>query len=206
MTGLLIAFEGGDASGKTTQARRISDLIGAIFTREPGGTEVGESLRELLLDAQTPLAFRTEALLMAASRAQLVEEVIRPNLENGIHVVSDRFLASSVVYQGYATGLPVNDVRELSIFAINGLLPDLTVLIDVPVELSMQRRTDMPDRFESETAEFHEKVRSGYLALAENAPEKWVVIDGSGSMEQVSSLVDQAIMDHLDLSFASSSS
>ena len=99
MTGLLIAFEGGDASGKTTQARRISDLIGAIFTREPGGTEVGESLRELLLDAQTPLAFRTEALLMAASRAQLVEEVIRPNLENGIHVVSDRFLASSVVYQ-----------------------------------------------------------------------------------------------------------
>ena len=206
MTGLLIAFEGGDASGKTTQARRISDLIGAIFTREPGGTEVGESLRELLLDAQTPLAFRTEALLMAASRAQLVEEVIRPNLENGIHVVSDRFLASSVVYQGYATGLPVNDVRELSIFATNGLLPDLTVLIDVPVELSMQRRTDMPDRFESETAEFHEKVRSGYLALAEDAPEKWVVIDGSGSLEQVSSLVDQALMDHLDLSFASSSS
>ena len=206
MTGLLIAFEGGDASGKTTQARRISDLIGAIFTREPGGTEVGESLRELLLDAQTPLAFRTEALLMAASRAQLVEEVIRPNLENGIHVVSDRFLASSVVYQGYATGLPVNDVRELSIFATNGLLPDLTVLIDVPVELSMQRRTDMPDRFESETAEFHEKVRSGYLALAEDAPEKWVVIDGSGSLEQVSSLVDEALMDHLDLSFASSSS
>ena len=143
---------------------------------------------------------------MAASRAQLVEEVIRPNLENGIHVVSDRFLASSVVYQGYATGLPVNDVRELSIFATNGLLPDLTVLIDVPVELPMQRRTDMPDRFESETTEFHEKVRSGYLALAENAPERWVVIDGSGSMEQVSSLVDQAIMDHLDLSFASSSS
>ena len=206
MTGLLIAFEGGDASGKTTQARRISDLIGAIFTREPGGTEVGESLRELLLDAQTPLAFRTEALLMAASRAQLVEEVIRPNLENGIHVVSDRFLASSVVYQGYATGLPVNDVRELAIFATNGLLPDLTVLIDVPVELSMQRRTDMPDRFESETAEFHEKVRSGYLALAEDAPEKWVVIDGSGSLEQVSSLVDEALMDHLDLSFASSSS
>ncbi len=206
MTGLLIAFEGGDASGKTTQARRISDLIGAIFTREPGGTEVGESLRELLLDAQTPLAFRTEALLMAASRAQLVEEVIRPNLENGIHVVSDRFLASSVVYQGYATGLPVNDVRELSIFATNGLLPDLTVLIDVPVELSMQRRIDKPDRFESETTEFHEKVRSGYLALAENAPEKWVVIDGSGSMEQVSSLVDQAIMGHLDLSFTSSSS
>ena len=97
-------------------------------------------------------------------------------------------------------------MRELSIFATNGLLPDLTVLIDVPVELSMQRRTDMPDRFESETTEFHEKVRSGYLALAENAPEKWVVIDGSGSMEQVSSLVDQAIMDHLDLSFASSSS
>ena len=206
MTGLLIAFEGGDASGKTTQARRISDLIGALFTREPGGTEVGESLRDLLLDAQTPLAFRTEALLMAASRAQLVEEVIRPNLENGVHVVSDRFLASSLVYQGYATGLPVNDVRELSIFATNGLLPDLTVLIDVPVELSMQRRTDTPDRFESETTEFHEKVRRGYLALAESDLEKWVVIDGSGSLEQVSSLVDQAITGHLGLSLTSSSS
>ena len=206
MTGLLIAFDGGDASGKTTQARRISDLIGAFFTREPGGTEVGESLRDLLLDAQTPLAFRTEALLMAASRAQLVEEVIRPNLENGVHVVSDRFLASSLVYQGYATGLPVNDVRELSIFATNGLLPDLTVLIDVPVELSMQRRTDMPDRFESETTEFHEKVRRGYLALAESDLEKWVVIDGSGSLEQVSSLVDQAITGHLGLSLTSSSS
>tara|TARA_Y100001958_G_C21121831_1_gene465711 strand:+ start:186 stop:806 length:621 start_codon:yes stop_codon:yes gene_type:complete len=206
VTGLLIAFEGGDASGKTTQARRISDLIGAFFTREPGGTEVGESLRDLLLDAQTSLAFRTEALLMAASRAQLVEEVIRPNLENGIHVVSDRFLASSLVYQGYATGLPVNDVRELSIFATNGLLPDLTVLIDVPVELSMQRRTDMPDRFESETTEFHEKVRRGYLALAESDLERWVVIDGSGSLEQVSSLVDQAITGHLGLSLTSSSS
>ena len=150
MTGLLIAFEGGDASGKTTQARRISELIGAVFTREPGGTEVGESLRELLLSPEIPLAFRTEALLMAASRAQLVEEVIRPNLETGKHVVSDRFLASSIVYQGYATGLPVDEVRGLSIFATNGLLPDLTILIDLPVELSIRRRTDMPDRFESE--------------------------------------------------------
>ena len=142
MTGLFIAFEGGDACGKTTQARRISDLIGAVFTREPGGTEVGESLRELLLDAETPLGFRTEALLMAASRAQLVEQVIRPNLENELDVVSDRFLASSIVYQGYATGLPLNEVRDLSIFATNGLLPDLTILIDLPVDLAMRRRTD----------------------------------------------------------------
>mgnify|MGYP001271146006 CR=1 FL=1 len=205
MNGFLIAFEGGDACGKTTQARRISELIGAVFTREPGGTGVGESLRELLLDKETPLAFRTEALLMAASRAQLVEDVIKPNLESGNHVVSDRFLASSIVYQGYATGLPVDEVRGLSIFATNGLLPDLTILIDLPVELSMRRRKQLPDRFESETAEFHEKVREGYLALADNAPQKWAVIDGSGSLDQVSSLVDEAVVDHLGIALDNSS-
>ncbi len=206
MTGLFIAFEGGDASGKTTQARRISEHLGALFTREPGGTEAGESLRALLLDAETPLAFRTEALLMAASRAQLVEEVIRPNLEKGSHVVCDRFLASSIVYQGYATGLPVSEVRDLSIFATNGLLPDLTVLIDVPVDESMRRRTDTPDRFESETIEFHQKVREGYLTLAESASEKWAVIDGSGPLEHVSVLVDDALSSQLGLSLGSASS
>ena len=206
MTGFLIAFEGGDASGKTTQARRISELIGAVFTREPGGTEVGESLRELLLSPEIPLAFRTEALLMAASRAQLVEEVIRPNLETGKHVVSDRFLASSIVYQGYATGLPVDEVRGLSIFATNGLLPDLTILIDLPVELSIRRRTDMPDRFESEAIEFHEKVREGYLSLAESSPERGAGIDGSGALDQVSSLVDEAVVNHLGLSLNEPSS
>tara|TARA_B100000953_G_scaffold200491_1_gene165222 strand:- start:1854 stop:2474 length:621 start_codon:yes stop_codon:yes gene_type:complete len=206
VTGLFIAFEGGDASGKTTQARRISEHLGALFTREPGGTEAGESLRALLLDAETPLAFRTEALLMAASRAQLVEEVIRPNLEKGSHVVCDRFLASSIVYQGYATGLPVSEVRDLSIFATNGLLPDLTVLIDVPVDESMRRRTDTPDRFESETIEFHQKVREGYLTLAESASEKWAVIDGSGPLEHVSVLVDDALSSQLGLSLGSASS
>ena len=206
MTGYFIAFEGGDASGKTTQARRISELIGAIFTREPGGTEAGESLRGLLLDANTPLAFRTEALLMAASRAQLVEEIIRPNLEQGLHVVSDRFLASSIVYQGFATGLPVNEVRNLSVFATNGLLPDLNILIDVPVDESMRRRTDEPDRFESETVEFHEKVRQGYLTLAENTSEEWAVIDGAGSLDHVSEAVDEVIRDRLGLSIGSSGS
>tara|TARA_B100000686_G_C16751738_1_gene952960 strand:+ start:1228 stop:1848 length:621 start_codon:yes stop_codon:yes gene_type:complete len=206
VTGYFIAFEGGDASGKTTQARRISELIGAIFTREPGGTDAGESLRELLLDAKTPLAFRTEALLMAASRAQLVEEIIRPNLEQGLHVVSDRFLASSIVYQGFATGLPVNEVRGLSVFATNGLLPDLTILIDVPVAESMRRRTDTPDRFESETVEFHEKVRQGYLTLAENTSDEWAVIDGSGSLKHVSEAIDEAIRDRLGLSIGSTGS
>tara|TARA_B110000014_G_C20044117_1_gene542840 strand:+ start:408 stop:1028 length:621 start_codon:yes stop_codon:yes gene_type:complete len=206
VTGFFIAFEGGDASGKTTQARRISELIGAIFTREPGGTDAGESLRGLLLDAETPLAFRTEALLMAASRAQLVEEIIRPNLEQGLHVVTDRFLASSIVYQGYATGLPVNEVRNLSVFATNGLLPDLTILIDVPVDISMRRRTDKPDRFERETLDYHEKVRQGYLKLAENTSEEWAVIDGSGSLEHVSEAVDEAIRDQLGLSIGSARS
>tara|TARA_B110000263_G_C15085285_1_gene408246 strand:- start:68 stop:688 length:621 start_codon:yes stop_codon:yes gene_type:complete len=199
VTGLFIAFEGGDASGKTTQARRIAKLLEAVFTREPGGTVVGESLRTLLLGSENRLAFRTEALLMAASRAQLVEELIRPSLEAAKHVVSDRFIASSLVYQGYASGLPVDDVRDLSIFATGGLVPDLTILIDVPVKLSMSRRTTEPDRFESETIEFHERVRNGYLTLAKHALEPWEVVDGSGSPEQVSQLVDNAISKRLGL-------
>tara|TARA_B100001778_G_C18586122_1_gene629894 strand:+ start:414 stop:1016 length:603 start_codon:yes stop_codon:yes gene_type:complete len=194
-----IAFEGGDASGKTTQAERVASKINAVFTREPGGTPVGESLRSILLNPISPLALRTEALLMAASRAQLVQEVINPTLTKGQHVVTDRYISSSLAYQGYASGLPIDEVLSLSLFATEELIPDLTVLIDLPVEESMKRRGKNPDRFEQENIEFHERVRNGYLEMARTNSEKWIVINGTKSQENVAKDVDQAILDRLQL-------
>jgi len=199
MKAKFIAFEGGDASGKSTQARRVSETLNAVFTREPGGTTVGESLRTILLDPNETVAVRAEALLMAASRAQLVAEVIRPALLKGQHVVTDRFIASSLAYQGYASGLPIDEVLSLSLFATESLTPDLTILIDISIEESFNRRGQNPDRFEQEDRSFHEKVRNGYLELAEAEKEKWVVIDGTGTLEEVAVLVDQAIKERLGL-------
>lgn len=199
MKSRFIAFEGGDASGKTTQAERVASKINAVFTREPGGTPVGESLRSILLNPISPLALRTEALLMAASRAQLVQEVINPTLTKGQHVVTDRYISSSLAYQGYASGLPIDEVLSLSLFATEELIPDLTVLIDLPVEESMKRRGKNPDRFEQENIEFHERVRNGYLEMARTNSEKWIVINGTKSQENVAKDVDQAILDRLQL-------
>ncbi len=199
MKSRFIAFEGGDASGKTTQAERVASKINAVFTREPGGTPVGESLRSILLNPISPLALRTEALLMAASRAQLVQEVINPTLTKGQHVVTDRYISSSLAYQGYASGLPIDEVLSLSLFATEELIPDLTVLIDLPVEESMKRRGKNPDRFEQENIEFHERVRNGYLEMARTNSDKWIVINGTKSQENVAKDVDQAILDRLQL-------
>ena len=199
MKSRFIAFEGGDASGKTTQAERVATKINAVFTREPGGTPVGESLRSILLNPISPLALRTEALLMAASRAQLVQEVINPTLTKGQHVVTDRYISSSLAYQGYASGLPIDEVLSLSLFATEELIPDLTVLIDLPVEESMKRRGKNPDRFEQENIEFHERVRNGYLEMARTNSDKWIVINGTKSQENVAKDVDQAILDRLQL-------
>ena len=199
MKAQFIAFEGGDASGKTTQARRVADNLNAVFTREPGGTTIGESLRAILLDPNEKVALRAEALLMAASRAQLVADVISPALSEGRHVVTDRFIASSLTYQGYASGLAVDDVLSLSLFATESLRPDLTLLIDIPVEESIKRRGLNPDRFEQEDISFHQKVRNGYLDLAAVENKKWAVIDGTGNPQEVASLVDKAINKRLDL-------
>ena len=199
MKAQFIAFEGGDASGKTTQARRVADNLNAVVTREPGGTTIGESLRAILLDPNEKVALRAEALLMAASRAQLVADVISPALSEGRHVVTDRFIASSLTYQGYASGLAVDDVLSLSLFATESLRPDLTLLIDISVEESIKRRGLNPDRFEQEDISFHQKVRNGYLDLAAVENEKWAVIDGTGNPQEVASLVDEAINKRLDL-------
>ncbi len=199
MTGTFIAFEGGDASGKSTQAQRVADALGAVFTREPGGTPLSEALRALLLDPAQHVALRTEALLMAASRAQLVHDVIAPTLASGRHVVTDRFLGSSLAYQGYGRGLDVAAVRGLSLFAVEGTLPDLTVLIDVPVSLAMGRLGEDLDRIEREEQAFHERVRAGYLELAAADPGGWVVIDGTGDVDTVASRVDAALASRLSV-------
>ncbi len=193
MTGRFIAFEGGDASGKSTQARRVASDLGAVLTREPGGTALGEMLRSLVLEPTTQVDLRAEALMIAAARAQHVAEVVRPALDADRHVVTDRFTGSSLAYQGYASGLDIAAVRQLSAFATEGLWPDLTVLIDVPVEVSMARLGGAPDRFEREAGEFHDKVRKGYLDLA-STDDSWVVIDGTGSVEDVAAMVDAALL------------
>lgn len=192
MTGSFISFEGGDASGKTTQARRVATRLSAVFTREPGGTALGETLRQLVLEPDAEVDLRAEALMIAAARAQHVAEVVRPALESNRHVVTDRFTGSSLAYQGFGSGLDVAEVRALSAFATDGLWPDLTLLIDVPVEVSLGRLGSQPDRFESEKRDFHDRVRAGYLELAA-VDDTWVVIDGTGILEDVATAVEEAI-------------
>lgn len=184
--GCLIALEGGEGCGKTTQAARLAERLGALLTREPGGTPVGARLRELFLDPEvTDLAARAEALLVAADRAQHVAEVIRPALEAGRHVVTDRFLGSSLAYQGYGRGLDLADVRRLSEWATEGLAPDLVVLLDLAPGLAASRRTRPPDRLESEDAGFHRSVEEGYRELAAADPDHWEVVDAAGEPDQV---------------------
>lgn len=202
MTARFIAFEGGDASGKTTQARRVAKQLPAHFTREPGGTELGEKLRGLVLEPDVPTDLRAEALMIAAARAQHVAELIRPAIARGIHVVTDRFTGSSIAYQGHGSGLAVAEVAALSAFATDDLVPDLTVLIDVPVEQTLARIGDRPggpDRFEREAGDFHERVREGYLSQASADPDGWAVIDGSGALEVVAGLVEEALAERLSL-------
>jgi dTMP kinase len=193
-----IVFEGGEASGKSTQSTRLARRLGAVHTREPGGTTVGAVLRELLLDASTSsLDDRAEALLLAADRAQHVAEVVRPALAAGRHVVSDRYIGSTLAYQGYGRGLPVAELRRLSVWAADGLWPDLVLLLDVPAEVAARRLGHDPDRFEAAGERFHHRVARGYLALASADPGRWVVVDGSGAPDEVESAVWSAVATRL---------
>jgi dTMP kinase len=195
-----IAFEGGEGCGKSTQAARLADAIGAVLTREPGGTDLGLRLRELLLDPATEhVDRRAEALLMAADRAQHVAAVVRPSLAAGRHVVSDRFAASSLAYQGYGRGLPLDEVRELSAWATDDTWPDLIVLIDVPVETAAARLGEDLDRFEQADDGFHQRVTDGFRDLAAADPARWVVIDGTPPVDVVAAAVRKAVSERLDL-------
>lgn len=191
-----VAFEGGEGSGKSTQARRLAERLDAVITREPGGTEIGTELRSLLLDPDRggvgAVAARTEALLMAADRAQHVDEVVRPALVAGRHVVSDRSVFSSLAYQGGGRELGVDALRQLNEWAVDGCWPDLVILLDLDPETARTRLNRGLDRLERETDSFHQRVRCTYLDLAKS-DDRWRVVDAAGSVEAVADEVWRAV-------------
>jgi len=198
--GRFIAFEGGEACGKSTQSRLLAAAIDAVLTREPGGTAIGSRVRELVLGLDTvDLSPRAEALLMAADRAQHVAELVEPALAAGRHVVTDRFAGSSIAYQGYGRGLRVDEVRMISQWATDGVWPDLVVLLDVPADEAERRLGAATDRMEAEPAAFHAAVLEGFRAQAAIEPDRWVVIDGTGSIETVATCVLEVVTQRLQL-------
>ena len=197
--GLFVAVEGGDGAGKSTQADALAGWLReqghtVLRTREPGGTALGRSLRELVLHGEdgsvTP---RAEALLFAADRAHHVATVVRPALEAGEVVITDRYLDSSVAYQGAARALGHEEVRELSLWAVERLLPDLTVLLDVSAEQGRRRRGQVHDRVEREDDDFHDRVRQGFLDLAAEAPGRYLVLDGEQDRDDIQAVVRERV-------------
>ena len=193
---LFITFEGGEGCGKSVQARalygRLSELaIPVVLTHEPGGTPLGDGIsRWLKWAGGADISPLTELLLFNASRSQLVDTVIKPNLENGKVVICDRFADSTTVYQGYGRGLDLEVVKTVNNAATRGLLPDLTVLLDLTAEEGLARKkSKRQDRFEKEKIAFHQRVREGYLKLADREPKRWLVVDARQSKEQIAELI-----------------
>jgi dTMP kinase len=186
VAGLFVSFEGIDRSGKTTQARMLVDALGgeAVAVREPGGTVVGERVRELLKDSAASITSRGEALLFAAARAELVSEVIKPALEAGRTVVSDRYVDSSLAYQGEARGLSVERVAELNEWATQHVMPDLTILLWLDPDLARARAGE-DDRFEDEGADLQRRVAAAYDRLAAADPARWRRVDAARPPEEV---------------------
>jgi dTMP kinase len=195
--GVWITLEGGDGSGKTTQANLLADWLtdadhAVLRTREPGGSEVGELIRNIVLHHRGDIAPRAEALLYAADRAHHVATVVRPALDRGEIVLQDRYLDSSVAYQGAGRVLDGDEVRELSLWATEGALPDLTVLLDLDPEAARERldSDDKPfDRLEAEKTEFHSRVRDAYLRLADAEPERFLVLDAAASAAEIAAAI-----------------
>jgi dTMP kinase len=202
--GKLISFEGSEGSGKSTQitylAARLQKLKRDVVTvREPGGTEIGEQIRNIIVHNSRgdEMCAETELLLFSAARAQLVREIIAPALVRGTIVLCDRFLDSSTVYQGIGRNLALDPVHQINRFAVGTVMPDLTIVIDVPTEVSLariqQRASDVPDRMERENIDFYKKVRDGYLVLAKGMPERFTVVDGTKSEEVIRTRIWEAI-------------
>ncbi|MEU5595534.1 dTMP kinase [Streptomyces sp. NPDC020298] len=206
--GFFIALEGGDGAGKSTQAEALAEWIRAkghevVLTREPGATPVGKRLRSILLDVSSAgLSHRAEALLYAADRAEHIDTVVRPALERGAVVISDRYIDSSVAYQGAGRDLSPTEIARINRWATNGLVPHLTVLLDVSPETARERFTEAPDRLESEPAEFHARVRAGFLALAASDPGRYLVVDAGQEPEAVTTVVRHRLDTVLPLSEA----
>ncbi|MCU1387833.1 MAG: tmk [Ilumatobacteraceae bacterium] len=199
--GRYIALEGAEACGKSTHAVRLADDLGAVLTRETGGTRIGAAIREILHDTDNhELSDHAEVLLIAADRAQHLAEVIRPSLAQGRHVVSDRSAYSSLAYQGYGRGVPIDVVRSTSDWALDGTWPELVLLIDVPPEILAQRMSSRDlDRFEQADAAFHDRVRAGFATMAAADPQHWLVIDGTGSMDDVAAIIRSTVRDRLGI-------
>ena len=204
--GLFITLEGPDGSGKTTQIEHLARQLRAanhtvLLTREPGGTAIGDQIRSVLHDlCNTEMTAQTEFLLYSASRAQLVREVILPHLARGGSVVSDRFADSSVAYQGYGRQLELDWVRRITQFATDSLTPDLTIYLDLPVEVGIERKQAAfaaqrgeCNRLDRQTIAFYQRVRSGYLTLARAEPQRWLVIDATQSVEDIQQAIGQRL-------------
>ena len=202
MRGIFISMEGPDGSGKSTQIELLKKYFsekgyGIIITREPGGTKISEAIREIILNKDyTEMSYMTEALLYASARAQLVSEVIKPALEAGKAVISDRFVDSSAVYQGMARGLGVENVYKINEFALQGIMPELTIHLDLPAEVGISRKNDQKelDRMELEAIDFHERVAEGYRKLAALSPERIYTIDATQTIE----VIHKKIVDKLE--------
>jgi dTMP kinase len=199
--GRYIALEGSEGSGKSTHARRLATALDAVLTREHGGTEIGLLIRSIVADpANIALTARAEALLIAADRAQHLEELVMPALAAGRHVVTDRSLYSSLANQGYGRGLPLDQVRAVNEWAIGGRWPDLVILLDVPADqLARRLRRRELDRFERAGAAFYERVVEGYRALAAAEPDRWVVVDGQRTVDSVARTIRAAVRERLGL-------
>ncbi|MHB1089159.1 MAG: dTMP kinase [Acidimicrobiales bacterium] len=192
--GLFLVFEGIDASGKSTQARRVAALHDAHFAFEPGDSTLGADLRRWLLDASLHMEPETEALLMLSDRSHHVRSVIEPALERGRDVVLDRYFASTLAYQGYGRGVDLGLLRAATELAIGTCLPELTILLDIDLDVANERRErDAKDRFESADLDFHARVRKGYLELARAHGERWFVVDGSRSEDDVAREIDERV-------------
>lgn len=198
--GLFIVFEGGEGSGKSTQAEILAHRTGALLTHQPGATDLGMALRGILLDGVAgEVAHRTEALLMAADRAQHAEEVLLPALRSGRLVVCDRYIGSSVAYQGYGRGLDPDEISHLSDWATGGLMPDVVVYLRVSPEEAAERTGVPRDRIEAAGADFHRRVLDGFEAQAAGDPGCWVVVDGSGTVDEVTRRVTKSLTRRLGL-------
>lgn len=190
-----IAFEGAEGCGKSTQAARFAERIGAVLTRETGGTEIGARLREILHDTDmTSMTRRAEALIAAADRAQHLEEVVRPALDEGHVVVSDRSVYSTLAYQGFGRELDVGELRRINNWATNGLWPDLVVFIDTPDDVIAERMsTRKLDRFEAAGDAFHQRVIDGFRAMAADDPEHWITVAAVGSITKVGEAIAELL-------------
>lgn len=207
--GFFVTFEGPEGSGKTTQIRLLGDWLreqglDVLITREPGGTAIGDRIRAILLDpAHKAMCPEAEALLFSAARAQIVREVIRPHLDRGGWVLCDRYADSTLAYQGYGRGLDLEMLRTITAFATDGLWPDVTVYLDLPVEEGLRRRQQAEgiewNRLDAEQLAFHRRVREGYLEMAAADPQRWLVLDARQPIEAVQKAIRERLAARLRL-------